>query len=305
VKKGNIMTKKHISVLCISGLLLATACSHTKGKEEDKRPVEVLYNEALTTLQKEKYRKAIEQFEDLERTYPYSKWATNAQLMTAYAYYEDEQYDDAIIALERFIKLHPGHQDTPYAYYLKALCYYERISTITRDQSFTEQSQKALKDVTLRFPESDYARDAAIKLDLVEDHLAGKELEVGRFYLAHEQYIAAINRFQKVLENYQTTSQLPEALHRLVEAYTALGISSEAQHYAAVLGHNYPGSTWYSYSYALVGGQQKPQHASNGTDAQESARERWFHIPFWGHKKHHLAPPPAPVTEKNAPTVTP
>lgn len=296
---------KYVTILCVSGLLLATACSHTKDKEEDKRPVEVLYNEALTTLKKEKYRKAVEQFEDLERTYPYSKWATNAQLMTAYAHYEDEQYDDAIIALERFIKLHPGHQDVAYAYYLKSLCYYERISTITRDQSFTEQSEKALKEVTVRFPDSDYARDAAIKLDLVQDHLAGKEVEVGRFYLTKGQYIAAINRFQKVLENYQTTSQIPEALHRLVEAYTALGIPSEAQHYAAVLGHNYPGSTWYSYSYALVGGQEEPQAKAGAGDVQKPVKESWFHIPFLGDKKRQLAPPPSSITDKDASPVTP
>ena len=292
---------KQLSVILMSGLLLTTACSHRNKEEDDKRPVEVLYNEALTTLKKEKFRKAIEGFENVERNYPYSKWATNAQLMTAYAQYQDEQYDDAIIALERFIKLHPGHADAAYAYYLKVLCYYERISTINRDQSFTEQSEKALKELIARFPESDYARDAAIKLDLVMDHLAGKEVEVGRFYLKNGQYISAINRFQKVLANYQTTSHVPEALHRLVESYTALGIPSEAQRYAAVLGHNYPGSTWYRYSYALVGGQEAPQANPSATDVQKPTSESWFKIPFLSHKKRTLAPPPGSVGTQGTP----
>lgn len=298
---GKITMFKYLRFILTAVLLVTSACSHTQDSKDDKRSAEEMYADAMDALHKEKFRKSIEEFENVERNYPYSKSATNAQLMAAYARYEDEQYDDAIIALDRFIKLHPGHQSTPYAYYLKALCYYERISTVNRDQSFTSDSEEALKEVVARFPESEYARDASIKLDLVHDHLAGKELEVGRFYLKRGQYVAAINRFQQVVDNYQTTAQVPESLHRLVEAYTALGITTEAQKYAAVLGHNYPGSKWYSYSYKLLDGKDLPStiEGSTPSDLVESpAQSSWFKIPFLGNKKkRQLAPPPVIIIE--------
>ncbi len=234
----------------ILAIVFIASCS---GKKDDENlPIEVLYSQGVEQIQAEKYRKAIDSFEEIDRNYPYSKWATRAQLMAAYSYYQDEAYDDAISALDRFIKMHPGNKDVAYAYYLKAMCYYDQIATVERDQSNTEKARDALKEVLARYPDTDYGRDAKIKIDLVNDHLAGKQVEVGRFYAQHKDYIAAINRYLIVVQDYQTTTHVEEALYRLVEAYTILGIKEEAQKYAAVLGYNYPGSKWYKYSYDLV-----------------------------------------------------
>ena len=219
-----------------------------------ERPVEEIYNDAVDALAEGDLAEAVLQFDEVERQHPYSVWATKAQLMAAYAQYERGKYDDAIIALERFIDLHPGNRDVAYAYYLKALSYYEQISDVSRDQKITRDANEALEEVIRRFPDSKYARDSVLKLDLTRDHLAGKEMEVGRFYLRRGHYLAAINRFSTVVENYQTTSHVAEALHRLAEAYTALGVSPEARQNAAVLGHNFPGSEWYIDSYQIVEG---------------------------------------------------
>ena len=219
-----------------------------------ERPVEEIYNDAVDALAEGDLAEAVLQFDEVERQHPYSVWATKAQLMAAYAQYERGQYDDAIIALERFIDLHPGNRDVAYAYYLKALSYYEQISDVSRDQKITRDANEALEEVIRRFPDSKYARDSVLKLDLTRDHLAGKEMEVGRFYLRRGHYLAAINRFSTVVEDYQTTSHVAEALHRLAEAYTALGVSPEARQNAAVLGHNFPGSEWYIDSYQIVEG---------------------------------------------------
>lgn len=232
------------------------SCAKKKKEDEKILAAEVMYNQSMDNLQGKKYKKAIEGFEDLERTYPYSKWAIKAQIMSAYTSFKNEQYTDAIVTLDKFISLHPGNRDIEYAYYLKAICYYEQISDIQREQSYTILARDALKEVIARFPNSNYARDAQGKLDLVMDNLAGKEVEVGRFYLKNKKYIAAINRFKEVVEHYQTTSYTPEALHRLVEANTALGLKDQAYKYASVLGYNYPGSKWYAYSYKLIDGQK-------------------------------------------------
>ncbi|MCH7932009.1 MAG: outer membrane protein assembly factor BamD, partial [Proteobacteria bacterium] len=193
-------------------------------------------------------------FDEVERQHPYSVWATKAQIMAAYAHYQANAYDDAVLAAKRFIDLHPGHRDVAYAYYLIAISYYEQISDVGRDQKMTELAFERLDEVIRRFPDTAYARDAKLKLDLARDHLAGKEMEVGRFYLRRGEYIAAINRFQIVVEKYQTTTHVPEALHRLTEAYLALGVTDEAQATAAVLGYNYPGNEWYQDSYVLLTG---------------------------------------------------
>jgi outer membrane protein assembly factor BamD len=180
--------------------------------------------------------------------------------MDAYAHYREARYDDALNAIDRFLSLHPGHQSAPYAYYLRALCYYEQIADVTRDQKNTELALGALSEVVRRYPGTGYARDAQLKIDLTYDHLAGKDMEIGRFYLTRGEYHAAINRFRRVIEQYQTTTHVPEALHRLTEAYLALGIVDEAQTAAAVLGHNYPGSEWYADSYLLLTGvDSRPQ----------------------------------------------
>ncbi|MCB2083694.1 MAG: outer membrane protein assembly factor BamD, partial [Sphingomonadaceae bacterium] len=184
--------------------------------------------------------------------HPYSQWATRAQVMAAFAYYQNGNYDEAILTADRFIQLHPGNKDAPYAYYLIALSYYEQISDVTRDQKITDQARAALTEVNRRFPQSEYAADARLKLDLVNDHLAGKEMEIGRFYQKSGKWLAAQLRFQNVVDNFQTTSHAPEALYRLVESSLALGVPEEAVKYAAVLGANYPGSEWYDKAYDLV-----------------------------------------------------
>jgi len=233
---------------------LVAGCSGTKGPRDEyvERPVETIYNQAMTDLEKARYKDAAKGFDEAERQHPYSQWATKAQLMAAYAHYEDNDYEDAIIALDRFIQLHPSNPDIPYAHYLKGLCYYERISDVSRDQKMTELALKAFTELRARYPQSKYARDAKLKIDLTHDHLAGKEMNIGRYYLNHGNYLAAINRFKTVIENYQTTTHVPEALHRLTEAYRALGLNEEARRTAAVLGHNFPGSEWYIDSYQLM-----------------------------------------------------
>jgi outer membrane protein assembly factor BamD len=179
--------------------------------------------------------------------------------MSAYAAYQDDRYDEAILALDRFIELHPGADDIDYAFYLKALSYYEQISDVARDQALTKYALEALDTLILRFPDSDYTRDAKIKRDLTLDHLAGKEMEIGRYYLNRKQTNAAINRFRTVIKDYQTTTHTPEALHRLVEGYMLLGLKAEAARVAAVLGHNFPGSSWYQDSYAILDPELREQ----------------------------------------------
>ena len=242
----------------IAASMLATlvaACSSSKEETYVERPVEELYNEAMTSISNGSYREAAKKFEEVDRQHPYSVWATKAQLMVAFSNYEDSRYDEAIVALDRFIQLHPGNRDVAYAYYLKGLCYYEQITDVQRDQRNTDRALIALGEVVKRYPDSRYARDAKLKIDLTHDHLAGKEMAVGRYYLTQGNYLAAINRFRVVVEKYQTTSQAPEALHRLTEAYLALGITAEAQTAAAVLGHNFPGSDWYTDSYRMLTGK--------------------------------------------------
>src|SRR4029450_3727455 len=246
----------------VAGLAMAVATLSISGcgsagddKNYGEQPVEVLYNRALDDLGAQEYKAAAKGFEEVDRQHPYSVWATKAQIMAAFAYYQSNKYDEAIIALDRFIQLHPGHRDIPYAYYLKALCYYEQISDVQRDQRVTQQALDALAEVVKRFPETPYARDARLKVELAIDHLAGKEMSIGRYYQKNEQYVGAINRYRVVIERYQTTTHVPEALHRLVECYLSLGVRSEAKETAAVLGHNFPGSDWYADSYYLITGE--------------------------------------------------
>ncbi len=236
-------------------VMVLSACASSDDDKEivdDTRAPEVIYNEAQDFLEDGSYKKAAETFLEVERQHPYSKWASQAQIQAAYSYYRNENYDDAVNTLERFVRLNPGNEDVPYAYYLIALSHYNEISDVGRDQEMTVKAKQALKDVVGRYPGTDYARDAQFKLDLVEDHLGGKEMEVGRYYLKRRDYIGAINRFKRVVDNYSTTAQVEEALYRLVECYLALGIVPEAQKYASVLGHNYPGSQWYKDAYDLI-----------------------------------------------------
>ena len=244
---------KYVSVLLL--LISVTACSSDEKAPYVERPVNALYNRAVNALEAGAYLDAARFFDEVEQHHPYSVWATKAQLMAAYSNFEANKYDDAIIGIDRFIQLHPGNRDTPYAYYLKAQTYYEQITDVSRDQLGTERALNALREVIKRYPQSKYARDARLKIDLTRDHLAGKEMSIGRFYLRKNEYIAAINRFKRVVDNYQTTSHITEALHRIAEAYTAIGMTEEAKKAASVLGHNYPGSEWYIDSYALMTGK--------------------------------------------------
>ena len=214
-----------------------------------KLPPEQIYNNGVDALTAKRYNLAVSQFDAIEQFYPYSSWAVNAQLMHGYAEYLQNHYTEAVGALDRFIALHPGNQNIAYAYYLRALSFYEQIADIQRDQKGTQVALSALQDVVNRFPDTPYARDSRLKIDLCRDHLAGKEMEVGRWYERQKNYAAAIGRFQRVVDDYQTTNHVPEALHRLTEIYLLLGLTDQARRTAAVLGHNYPGNRWYEDSY--------------------------------------------------------
>lgn len=242
-----------------------------------ERPVEDLYNIAMDAVAGSNWEAAARGFDEVERQHPYSVWATKAQLMAAYSYYQRNQYSEAVSAIDRFLQLHPGNKDAPYAYYLKAICYYEQITDVGRDQKITQQAMAALEEVVRRYPSTGYARDARLKIDLARDHLAGKEMNIGRYYLNQGLYIAAINRFRAVVEQYQTTTHVPEALHRLTEAYMALGVLEEAQNVAAVLGYNYPGSEWYVDTYTLLTGE-KVAAAEGATDSRSWLSRTWNSI---------------------------
>lgn len=216
------------------------------------KPPEELYNNGMDALAASRFATATDQFSSIEQNYPYSTWAGRAQLMLGYTQYLQNNYEGSIATLERYIQLHPTGQDVAYAYYLRALCYYEQIEDVQRDQKTTVQAIAALKEVETRFPGTPYARDARLKIDLGTDHLAGKEMAIGRYYEDQHLYAAAINRFQRVVQDYQTTNHVPEALERLVEVNLKLGLRTEAERNAAVLGYNYPGSRWYEDAYAML-----------------------------------------------------
>lgn len=268
---GNIRAGLIAAILAAS----LTACG-SDGDKYVERSVDQIYNEAMDKLEDEEFAAAAKLFDEVERQHPYSLWAIKAQLMAGYAYYQAKKYDDAQIALKRFIQLHPGNRDVAYAYYLSGLTHYEQISDVARDQLETEKALKAFEEVVRRFPHTAYARDAKLKMDLTKDHLAGKDMMIGRYYLNRGHYLAAIKRFRAVVDKYQTTTHTPEALHRLVEAYTVLGLVDDANKVAAVLGHNYPGSEWYIDSYALATGED--------VDALRDAiprKERGFFTRAW------------------------
>ncbi len=246
-------------LLALALLALALAGCAGKGEPEQvEQPVDELYNHALDLMKADDPKAAAKAFEEVDRQHPYSQWATRAQVMAAYAYYQANDYDAAVDAARRFIDLHPGQEDAAYAYYLIGICDYEQISDVARDQKMTEDALNAFDELIRRFPGSKYARDAQLKADLARDHLAGKEMTIGRYYLRRGKFVAAINRFRTVIDTYQTTTHVPEALHRLTEAYLSLGLTDEARRTAAVLGYNFPNSTWYEDSYALINGEPEP-----------------------------------------------
>ena len=244
-----------LMILCLTAVLLG-ACGSDKAKDDYvEGSVDELYNKAMDELLAERYKQAAKLFDEVDRQHPYSIWSTRAQIMSAYANYKNSKFDDAIIGLDRFIQLHPNDRDITYAYYLKAMAYYDQIKDVKRDQTSAREALKTFDEMNKRFPNSRYARDVTRKIDLINDHLAGKEMDVGRFYLKRGQQLAAIGRFRTVVDRYQTTSQVPEALLRLAEAYTELGVVDEARKVTAVLGYNYPASEWYTDSYELVTGK--------------------------------------------------
>jgi outer membrane protein assembly factor BamD len=234
---------------------LAGCASNGKKKADGRfiaRDVDTLYNLARDRLDRRQYKVAAQLFDEVERQHPYSVWARRAELMSAYSYYLGRSYNDSIKSAQRFLSIHPGNRDAPYAYYLIAIDYYEQINDVTRDQKITQQALDALGELVRRYPDTKYAADARLKIDLVNDHLAGKEMEIGRFYERRGQWLAAVIRFRIVIDQYQTTTHVPEALERLVESYLALGVPAEAEKTAAVLGANYPGSKWYERAYNLI-----------------------------------------------------
>ena len=262
---------RSLALAAITAVALS-ACSGDKEIAYKEQSVYEIYSEAMKYLDDGRYKDAAAYFDEVERQHPYSIWATKAKLMSSYSHYQNNKYDEAISGLDRFIAVHPGNRDIAYAYYLKGLCYYEQITDVQRDQDMTRKSLEALQDVVTRFPATSYARDARLKIDLTRDHLAGKEMTVGRFYLARKQYLAAVNRFKTVVELYGNTTHVPEALYRLTEAYTVLGLAGEAKKTASVLGFNYPGTDWYEDAFELVQGRAAK------SIAKEASNKPWYQL---------------------------
>ncbi|NNE78693.1 MAG: outer membrane protein assembly factor BamD [Silicimonas sp.] len=240
------------------------------GQSEDARPLESfsaeeIYRQGELTLEVGEPDEAAALFSEVERLYPYSEWSRRALVMQAFAYHRDRDYEAARGSAQRFLNLYPADEDAAWAQYLLALSYYDQIDDVGRDQGLTFQALQALRDVIEQYPDSDYARSAILKFDLAFDHLAAKEMEIGRYYLKRGHYVAAINRFRVVVEDFQTTSQTPEALHRLVESYLSLGLTNEAQTAGAILGHNFQSTDWYQDSFALLTGRGlRPEPAGDG-----------------------------------------
>ncbi len=244
------------AVLALSALAVSlSACGGKKLKGDTSyiaRDVNTLYGLAKERLDDRDYAQSAKLFDEVERQHPYSVWARRAQMMSAFSYYMAQQYPEAISSAQRFLTIHPGNKDAAYASYLVAMSYYQQIEDVTRDQKISQQASDSFNELIRRYPQSRYASDARLKLDLLNDHLAGKEMEVGRFYQRSGRWLAAATRFRTVIDKYQTSSHTPEALERLVETYLNLGMPDEAKKAAAVLGRNYPGSKWYQRSYDLI-----------------------------------------------------
>jgi outer membrane protein assembly factor BamD len=288
----------------LTAALCALALAGCAGKKKtpklayEERPVELLYSTGASYLDRRLWNQAVEYFGEVERQHPYSEWARRSILMQAFAHYEGNNYPEAIADADRFIQLYPGNPAAPYAHYLKAVCYFEQIVDVGRDQAATGQALDNLREVAQRYPGTEYARDARVKIDMVNDQLAGKEMNIGRYYLRQGDTLAAINRFKGVIDRYQTTTHTPEALYRLVEGYLTLGLVDEAKKNGAVLGYNYPGDPWYSDAYKLL--------TSNGlrpaVEPSVHGRRGLFHMPFSRDKSTTIKPPatPAPPQQTTA-----
>lgn len=272
-------------------LLLAVAlpmagCSIFDDKKDDvapDEPADQLYNEGLSGLNDGDYDKAKKKFAEVDRQHPYTDWGRKSVLMTTYTSYKSGRYEEAISSGNRYVQLHPTSPDAAYAQYLVGMSYYNQVPDVSRDQERTSRSIAAFDELVRRWPQSEYAEPAKRRAMIARDQIAGKEMQIGRFYLGRKDYTGAINRFRVVVSQYQQTRHIEEALHRLVEAYVSLGIVGEAQTAAAILGHNYPDSDWYKQSYALLNGQ--------GVQPQEN-QDSWISRAFGG-KKTAAANPPA------------
>ncbi|HBN22478.1 MAG TPA: outer membrane protein assembly factor BamD [Holosporales bacterium] len=263
--------------ILVSALAL-TSCSTTDEKAYQERSVEELYNEAMDKLEEREYTRASEAFDEVERQHPYSPWATKAQIMAAFSLYKGQKYDQVIASLESFSQLHPAHPDVPYALYMTGLCYYEQIGPSSRDQKDAEDSLRTFNELLRRFPNTAYAIDAKQKIVLLKDALAGKSMDIGRYYLDKKAFQAALPRFQEVVTRFQTTKHVEEAHYRMVECYVGMGLREQALKTAAVLGHNYLGSSWYAEAYSLVDAEKASNFdakvpTSEGVGALEGREE--------------------------------
>jgi outer membrane protein assembly factor BamD len=274
-RQGRVMPMLARMALMLPLLAFTAGCSTWSSlggmfaeKEEvmPDEPAERLYNEGVYYLnEKHDAKSAYKKFEEVDRQHPYSEWARKALLMSAYAYYEAKSYEEAITAAKRYISLHPGTPDAAYAMYLVGAANFDQIADVNRDQGRTEKAIAALEEVVRKFPESEYAASARRKIEEGHDQLAAKEMAIGRYYEDKKNFTGAINRFKKVVTQYQTTRHVEEALMRLTECYMSLGIAPEAQTAAAVLGHNFPDSAWYKDAYQLVKGQGLEPQENRGS----------------------------------------
>jgi outer membrane protein assembly factor BamD len=273
--------------------LALAACAGNKKKPRlayEERPVELLYATGADRLDRRQWNQAVNYFQEVERQHPYSEWSRRSILMQAYAHYQSNDYAEAIGDAERFIQLYPGNPTAAYAHYIKAICYFEQIVDVNRDQAATGQALEALRDVVQRYPRTEYASDARLKIDMVNDQLAGKEMTIGRWYLRQGDTLAAVNRFKTVVDRYQTTSHTPEALYRLVESYLTLGLLDEAKRNGAVLGYNYPGDIWYGDAYKLL----TSKGLRPAVEPKASGKRGILRLPFTRDKEKTIEPPTAP-----------
>ncbi len=249
-----------LAPLVVSAAILA-GCGGVEGKidrgqiDYENFTAEQIYGRAEFDLARGRNEQAATLFAEVERLYPFSEWAKRAVIMQAFAHHKDEDYENSRAAAQRYIDVYPADGDAAYAQYLLALSYYDQIDEVGRDQGLTFQALQSLREVIERYPDSEYASSAILKFDLAFDHLAAKEMEIGRYYLRRDHFTAAINRFRVVVEDFQTTTHTAEALHRLVEAYLSLGLTDEARTAGAILGHNFQATEWYEDSYTLLTGR--------------------------------------------------
>ena len=290
-----------VAVFCA---LAVAGCSSLKPKPKarlayEERPVELLYSTGADRMDRHLWAQAVDYFQEVERQHPYSEWSRRSILMQAFAHYQNNSYDEAIADADRFISLYPGNQAAAYAHYLKSICYFEQIVDVGRDQGSTGQALNNLQEVTSRYPHTEYATDARLKIDMVNDQLAGKEMNIGRYYLRQNDTLAAIGRFKVVIDRYQTTSHTPEALYRLVEAYLTVGLLDEAKKDGAVLGFNYPGDRWYSDAYGLLSSKGLKPSVIPAVVSKRSV----FHAALTKDKSATVAPPEATTAAALSATV--